>query len=833
MTSSLKERIQSELTDKLNDVQRTAVLHNEGPLLIVAGAGSGKTRVITHRIAYLARIRDVFPWKIAAVTFTNKAAGEMRERLERLMGPMAQNVFVRTFHSLGLYVLTRHAKLVGLKSGFTVLDQQAQATLLKRIMKERKIDPKQLSHQAIGAEINRARDAFLAPTEYRANSKDIYSEMIADVYDEYMARLRENNAVDFGDLQFETLRIFQRYPEVLADYRNLWRYFMIDEYQDTNRVQYLLGKMIAGEHRNIMVVGDDDQSIYSWRGADIGNILSFEEDYPEAKVLRLEENYRSTPLILKAASSVIANNKARREKTLFTQAVGGQRIHQTSYDDETHEAMSIVSRARSCKSKGVAYKDMAVFYRTNAQSRVFEKVLRENNINYVLVGALRFYERKEIKDLLAYLNVVVNPADDLSLERIINNPARGIGDTGLGRLQNLARSAGSSVLEAMPRAGEIPNFRAAKKMQILNDQFREWRALHESGELPSIIASQVLKDSGYLSMLQQDPSHEAPARIENLNEFVGALQQYEQEFGDREVFAYDPGMDPERFSFVESTGEILNEPAQPDSSSDASARPSDLASAFSIPGIDGIDSGGQDALSGPNLADYIQRISLYTTDTEGTGSGEEEEPEDFLYLMTLHNAKGLEFPVVFLSGMEEGYLPHSLSVEENNIEEERRLVYVGITRAREQLFLSYARRRWLFGTGQDRMASRFLDEIDPDVVDQEESRSSYGGGYYGSGGGGYGAGSSGSSYGQGAPRAGQGVGKMQWKSGPGAKSAPAAGSGTDANFAGGDRVHHQKYGPGSIIATETTPSGQKVTILFDGEDRERNFLTMYTPLTKI
>ncbi|MCR9143318.1 MAG: UvrD-helicase domain-containing protein [bacterium] len=809
MSQSLKDRIEAELTEKLNEVQRTAVLHDEGPLLIVAGAGSGKTRVITHRIAYLARIRDVFPWKIAAVTFTNKAAGEMRERLERLMGPMAQNVFVRTFHSLGLYVLTRHASLAGLKSGFTVLDQQAQATLLKRIMKERQIDPKQLSHQAIGSEINRARDAFQPPSEYRANHKDIYSEMIADVYEEYMARLRENNAVDFGDLQFETLRIFQRYPEVLADYRKLWRYFMIDEYQDTNRVQYLLGKMIAEDHRNIMVVGDDDQSIYSWRGADIGNILSFEEDYPEAKILRLEENYRSTPLILKAASSVIANNKARREKTLFTQSEGGQRIHQTAYDDETHEAMSIVSRVRSCKSKGIPYKDMAVFYRTNAQSRVFEKVLRENNINYVLVGALRFYERKEIKDLLAYLNVLVNPADDLSLERIINMPARGVGDTGLGRLQNLARMSGQSVLEALPRAGEIPNFRAAKKMQVLYEQFREWRALHESGELPSIIASQVLKDSGYLSMLQQDPSHEAPARIENLNEFVGALQQYEQEFGDREISAYDPGVDPDRFSIVESTGEIVDS----SNASVASAAPQ------------GVDSGGQDTLSGPNLADYIQRISLYTTDTEGAGTGgDDDAPEDFLYLMTLHNAKGLEFPVVFLSGLEEGYLPHSLSVEENNIEEERRLVYVGITRAREQLYLSYARRRWMFGSGQDRMASRFLDEIDPDVVDQEEVRSAYGGG-----GGGYGNGGAYGSRSGGAPRAGQGSGRLQWKSGPGAaKSAGAA-----AKFAGGDRVHHQKYGPGSIIATEQTPTGQKVTILFDGEDRERNFLTMYTPLTKI
>ena len=795
MTVSLKEKIEAELTEKLNDVQRIAVLHNEGPLLIVAGAGSGKTRVITHRIAYLARIRDVFPWKIAAVTFTNKAAGEMRERLERLMGPMAQNVFVRTFHSLGLYVLTRHGKLIGLKSGFTVLDQQAQTTLLKRIMKERGIDPKQLSHQAISAEINRARDAFQAPAQYRESSKDIYSEMIADVYDEYIARLRENNAVDFGDLQFETLRIFQRFPEVLADYRKLWRYFMIDEYQDTNRVQYLLGKMIAEEHRNIMVVGDDDQSIYSWRGADIQNILSFEQDYPEAKILRLEENYRSTPLILKAASSVIANNKERRTKTLFTRQDGGQRISQTSYDDETHEAMSIVSRVRSLKSKGVRYKDMAVFYRTNAQSRVFEKVLRENNINYVLVGALRFYERKEIKDLLAYLNVVINPADDLSLERIINMPARGVGDTGLGRLQNLARAAGSSVLEAMPRAGEIPNFRAAKKMQELHDHFVEWRALHESGESPSIIASRVLKESGYLSMLKQDPSHESPARIENLNEFIGALQQYEQEFGEREVFAYDPGVNPENFSTEAREG------ADPNAAS-----------------------GGAQALIGPNLADYIQRISLYTTDNEAAqAGGTQVDEEDFLYLMTLHNAKGLEFPIVFLSGMEEGYLPHSLSVEENNIEEERRLVYVGITRAREQLFLSNARRRWLFGGSQDRLPSRFLDEIDAGVVDREDARSGFGGGGY------YGGNGGASGYGGGAPRAGQGVGRMQWKSGPGG----SAGSGTTLAFSGGDRVHHQKYGPGSIITTEQTPSGQKVTILFDGEDRERNFLTMYTPLTKI
>ncbi len=771
MSSALKERIEAELVGKLNDVQREAVLHDDGPLLIVAGAGSGKTRVITHRIAYLARIRDVFPWKIAAVTFTNKAAGEMRERLETLMGPMAQNVFVRTFHSLGLYVLSRHGDRIGLKSGFTIADQQGQTSLLKRILKERGIDPKQLAVQSVSAEINRARDAYISPERYREqHANDFYGSIIGDVFVEYVKRLRESNAVDFGDLQYETVRIFQEHPDVLDEYRALWRHFMIDEYQDTNHVQYLLGRLIAAEHRNIMVVGDDDQSIYSWRGADISNILSFEQDYPEAKILRLEENYRSTPLILRAAASLIQNNEERREKTLFSsKGDEGDLVKYSVYDDDTEEARSIVSRIRSMKSQGYKLNDMAVFYRTNAQSRIFEKILRENDIDYVLVGALRFYERKEIKDLLAYLNVVVNRADDLSLERIINMPARGVGDTGLERLRNVARAEGLPLMDALPRAGEIPNFRAAKKMEHLHDLFAGWRALNENGELPSIIATRILEETGYLAMLENDPNPDAPGRLENLEEFIASLEQYEEEFDERELSAYDPGVDPDHFD---------------------------------------PDTAKQQGPARPNLADYIQRISLYTSDTE-SGVGNPESETAFVYLMTLHNAKGLEFSVVYLSGLEEGYLPHSLSLDEGNIEEERRLVYVGVTRARERLFLSGARRRRVHGGYQDRLPSRFLQEIDPTALD----RDGYDGGF-----------GSGSSFGT--PRASLGSGRLQWQRSPAQQSG-------DETYAVNERLRHAKYGDGVVTAVADTPTGQKLTILFDREARERKFLAIYTPLERL
>ncbi|MCB1307957.1 MAG: UvrD-helicase domain-containing protein [Leptospiraceae bacterium] len=764
--TGLKDRIEAELLEPLNEVQRNAVLHDTGPLLIVAGAGSGKTRVITHRIAYLARIRDVRPYSIAAVTFTNKAAEEMRERLYHLMGPMAENVFVRTFHSLGLHILTRHAEEAGLKSGFSIFDTQAQKSLIKTILKERKLEGDAFTPASVAHRINQARDTMVGPDEYTDLMDDFYADEIAAVYRVYIERLRGMNAVDFGDLLYMTVRLFQHCPDVLEKYRNIWRYFMIDEYQDTNHVQYLIGRSIAREHSNIMVVGDDDQSIYSWRGADISNILSFEKDYEQAKILRLEENYRSGGNILKAAASLIVNNSERREKTLFTRQEAGRPLAYQRYMDDQEESRAIINQVRTLQAQGQALKNMAVFYRTNAQSRSFETALRELNVPYVLVGDIRFYERKEIKDLIAYLTVIINPQDDVSLERIINVPARGVGATGLERLQNLARSRGVTLLEAMPSAGEIPNFRAARKMESLYKRFREWQRAHREGELPSIIADRVLKESGYLDALKQDTSPEARGRIENLYEFVGSLQEYEKEFQNR------PETDAPIAPAVDATtGETMELPPE------ERARP-----------------------DRPDLLDFLQKIALHTSsDTVAV-----EAATDFLYLMTLHNAKGLEFPVVFITGMEEGFIPHSLSVDEGGLEEERRLMYVGITRAREHLFLSSCRRRRVFGQYQDRLPSRFLEEMDASVFAPGQSPALQRGS---------------------TPRAGNGVGGIRWQ---------VDRSQRTESYRDGERIEHPKYGLGTIAAVERTVAGEKLAVVFDAEDdRERYFLAAYTPLRRI
>ncbi|MBX7057804.1 MAG: UvrD-helicase domain-containing protein [Leptospirales bacterium] len=756
---SLTEKIKAELIRGLNDVQRAAVEHGEGPLLIVAGAGSGKTRVITHRIAYLARIHNVAPWRIVAVTFTNKAAGEMRERLASIMGPMAENVFVRTFHSLGLYLISRNADRLGLKSSFSVLDQSAQTTLLKTVMKDLKMNDGGLTPQAAAQAINRARDAYQSPED--GGTDAFYGSRIAEIYREYRKRLRAANAVDFGDLQYEAVRLLEQHEDLLAYYQNLWRYLLIDEYQDTNRVQYLLGRMLAASRPNILAVGDDDQSIYSWRGADISNILNFQKDYPSARLLRLEENYRSTPEILRAASTLIAHNRQRHEKTLYTQRESGDRLRYQSYEDEEGEARAIVSMLRSLRSQGRAYREMAVFYRTNAQSRALEKSLQDDNIPYVLVGDIRFYERKEIKDLLAYLSVAVNPADDLSLERILNTPPRGAGETTLDKLRAFAAREGLSLLAALGRVGELPGIRAAGKLVALSRRFADWTqaAGDPALEAPASLAERILRESGYEEWLENDSSHDAPGRLENLREFLAGVERFQKDWLATPQLVQDQNVDPA--SFV------------PD----------------------------QARQSPPMLRDYLQRIALYTSDVEGRSADGGES----VFLMTLHNAKGLEFPVVFIAGLEEGYIPHALAVEEGGLEEERRLLYVGLTRAREQLFLSGARRRLVFGGYENRATSRFLREVDSRVFVSrpglEELHSSPP---------------------EGPPRAAAG-GTMHWRG----KSQQR----TDLRqYRVGERVVHQRYGPGAILSAEAAPVGQKVCILFDAEQRERYFLTAYTPL---
>lgn len=722
--TALRARIEEELLSNLNPVQREAVLHERGPLLILAGAGSGKTRVITHRIGYLARIREVQPYRICAVTFTNKAAEEMRLRLSGIMGPMADSVLVRTFHSLGLYILRRHAAELGLKSGFSIYDANDQEALIKKILKDKNISSTWITPRSAAERINRARDLMQSPEKFEREA-DRYDLEIAPVYSEYIARVRSNNALDFGDLIYETVRLFQNRPEVLANYQGLWQFFMIDEYQDTNHAQYMLGRLIAQTHQNIAVVGDDDQSIYSWRGADIRNILSFEKDYPHCLVLRLEENYRSTSPILRAASTMIARNEDRREKTLFTRREGGEQVSYNLYESDSDEAAAVISKAQTLHSQGIPYKEIAVFYRTNAQSRLFEESLRREGIPYLLVGGFRFYDRKEIKDLIAYLCVVANPDDSVSLSRIANVPNRGIGDGGFAKIEALAAAEGLTLYAAMARAEELAGVRGGKAAAALHALFEQCRAMDQSQ--PSEILEHILNATGYIEFLSRDESP-GESRIENVEEFMNSIRDYEE------------------------------------------------------------------AEAEPSTSDFLQQISLYSAES-GDDSGEA------LNLITLHNAKGLEFKVVFFTGLEEGTVPHVLSLEDN-IEEERRLTYVGITRAREHLFLSGSRFRRVQGSYQPRMPSRFLDEMGSESFAMVRERRNA------------------------VTPAAQGAGFRRPHNEP-QQVQP------EVEWQEGDRIHHKMYGTGVIVELEKTVAGTKAGIVFDGQEKVRYFLTRHTPLVRV
>ncbi|MCB1172921.1 MAG: UvrD-helicase domain-containing protein [Leptospiraceae bacterium] len=754
-----KQQIRTELLAGLNPVQNRAVQHTDGPLLIVAGAGSGKTRVITHRIAWLCRIHDVAPWNIAAVTFTNKAAAEMRERLLRLIGPMAERVTVRTFHSLALYILTRNVDQTGLKSGFSVYDQSAQQSLLKKILKDFKLSGEQFSPRHIANRINMARDRLVGSEVYEEHFHDFYNKEIGRVYREYIKRLRSLNALDFGDLLYESVYLLQNNMDVRQRYQQLWKWFMIDEYQDTNHVQYHMGRLIAREHHNIMVVGDDDQSIYSWRGADITNILNFESDYQSALVLKLEENYRSTANILKAASSVIAHNSERRAKTLFTSQERGEPIQILEHMDENEEARAVAELIRRLRQDNEKLAEIAIFYRTNAQSRVFETALREASLPYMIVGDIRFYERREIKDMLAYLAVVVNPLDEEALERIINVPARGIGAGTLDKLRQLAFEKRISLFAALAQAGDLPRLRSLDKIQHLYQRLIDWRSAHLSAEWrPSVLVKQVMVESGYLGMLESDPTPEAPGRIENLYALLASIEEYEKEFGANLA--------------VDSDNRAGGEEE-------------------SVPN------------AGPNLTDFMQRISLFTTREGETSPEQADTDREHVYLMTLHNAKGLEFRHVFLCGLEEGLLPHMMSLQDGSIDEERRLLYVGITRARRNLTLSVCQRRRVMGTYQNQMPSRFLKEIDESVLVRSCRDAS----------GAYGA----------------------LRHPPAAASfrKPAANDMAAVyDFQVGERVRHARYGAGRITAIENTVSGPKLFIQFDDES-SKVFLARYAPLQRL
>ena len=641
--------------DTLNNEQREAVFCTEGPLLMLAGAGSGKTRSLTHRIAYLIEEKGVAPWNILAITFTNKAAQEMRERVDALVGYGSEDIWISTFHATCSRILRRHIDLLGYDRNFTIYDASDQKSLMKEVLKEMKIDTKQFPERSVMSEISSAKNEYKSPLDYRNEyGSNFRNQRIADIYEHYQKRLKENNALDFDDLLVKMVDLFQTNPDVLEHYQDRFQYIMVDEYQDTNTVQFLLVSLLAKKYRNLCVVGDDDQSIYKFRGANIYNILNFEKVFPDAQVIRLEQNYRSTQNILNAANGVIENNKGRKEKKLWTENQKGELVHFKQYDTEYDEADGVVSRINFLAMRGVQYKDMAILYRTNAQSRIFEEKLKQKNIPYAIVRGISFYDRKEIKDLMSYLKVVDSGMDDLSVKRIINVPKRGIGQTTINRLQEFAILNQMSFLDAVFNADEIPEVtRALAKLHKFADmieEFREYASEHEISEL----LEHILDVTQYRAELEAEGTDESISRLEDIEELFNDIAYYEEEE------------------------------------------------------------------ENPNLRDFLAEKDMYTLNA---GIDNLEDENNKVLLMTLHNAKGLEFNNVFLGGMEEGVFPGfgaMMSGDESEIEEERRLCYVGITRAKERLFLSAAKRRMLRGQTQYNRRSRFIDEIPGQYLDTEQ-----------------------------------------------------------------------------------------------------------------
>ena len=636
--------------DILNPEQKEAVLHTEGPLLILAGAGSGKTRVLTHRVAYLIE-QGVNPWNILAITFTNKAAGEMRERVDKIVGMGSESVWVSTFHSACVRILRRHIDRLGFDTSFSIYDADDQKSLMKEVCKKLEIDTKIFKEKMLLGVISKAKDELIGPVEMELNAGgDYHRQRVASAYKEYQAQLRRNNALDFDDLIMKTVELFQNCPEVLDNYQERFRYIMVDEYQDTNTAQFRLVSLLASKYRNLCVVGDDDQSIYKFRGANIGNILNFEKVYPEAKVIKLEQNYRSTRNILQAANDVIRNNAGRKEKRLWTENEPGAPVHFRQFQNGFEEAEHIIGNISSHIQKGEAeYRDHAVLYRTNAQSRLFEEKLIYANIPYKIIGGVNFYARKEIKDLLAYLKTIDNGRDEIAVRRIINVPKRGIGAATLNRVGDYASAYGISFYDALLQAGDIPGIgRGGTKILPFTVLIQTLRAKQEMGTVSDILKG-VIEETGYVRELELEGTDEAQARIENINELISKVKGYD------------------------------------------------------------------DNAEEPSLSGFLEEVAL-VADIDNL-----EEESNHVVLMTLHSAKGLEFPYVYMAGMEEGLFPSYMSIMADNpqeeVEEERRLCYVGITRAQKELTLTAARQRMIRGETQYNQVSRFVREIPQEDLD--------------------------------------------------------------------------------------------------------------------
>lgn len=639
--------------DTLNEQQKEAVFHTEGPLLILAGAGSGKTRVLTHRIAYLIEERGVNPWNILAITFTNKAAGEMRERVDRLVGFGAESIWVSTFHSTCVRILRRYIDRIGFDTNFTIYDSDDQKSLMRDVCRVLDVDTKKYKERMFLSAISAAKDEMITPDEYELNAAgDFGKQKIAQVYREYERQLHANNALDFDDLLLKTVQLFQTQPDVLESYQERFRYIMVDEYQDTNTVQFKFVSLLAAKYQNLCVVGDDDQSIYKFRGANIRNILNFEQEFQNARVIKLEQNYRSTQNILNAANAVIQNNRGRKDKTLWTDNGDGEKVHLRQFDTAYDEAEFVADDIRKNIENGGTYQDYAILYRTNAQSRMFEEKFVACNIPYKIVGGVNFYARREIKDLLCYLKTIDNGRDDLAVRRIINVPKRGIGLTTITRIQESAAAREIGFYEALLGLDLIPGVaRAASKLDSFVALIEYFKRRSDEVSITDLM-NEIIEKTGYIENLEAEDKEDAQARIENIEELVSKIAAYEEQCAAEQVK--------------------------------------------------------------PSLSQFLEEVAL-VADIDSL-----EENPDYVVLMTLHSAKGVEFPHVYLVGMEDGLFPSYMTITSDNdedLEEERRLCYVGITRAEQELTMTCARKRMTRGETHYNRMSRFLQEIPKELME--------------------------------------------------------------------------------------------------------------------
>ena len=755
--------------DKLNEPQREAVYHTDGPLLILAGAGSGKTRVLTHRIAYLIGERGVKAWNILAITFTNKAAEEMRQRVDNLVGFGAESVWVSTFHSACVRILRRFIDRLGYENHFTIYDTDDQKTLIKEVCRKVDVDTKVFKERSLLSAISSAKNEMILPDEFELNAGGDFAKMkIAKVYREYEAQMRANNALDFDDLLVKTVQLLQTQPDVLESYQERFRYIMVDEYQDTNTVQFQLVSLLAGKYKNLCVVGDDDQSIYKFRGANIRNILDFEHEFPDAKVIKLEQNYRSTGNILNAANSVIANNRGRKEKSLWTENGEGELIRLRQFDTAFDEADFIGEDIKSAVRQGGSYNDSAVLYRTNAQSRLLEEKFIAMNIPYKIVGGVNFYARREIKDLLAYLKTIDNGRDDVAVRRIINVPKRGIGLTTINRIQESATERGIGFYEALLAPGLIAGVgRSATKLDSFAALIEYFKTLAEEMNITDLL-QEVIEKTGYVESLENEDKEEAKTRKENIDELISKAATYEESCQDKDEKA--------------------------------------------------------------TLSGFLEEVAL-VADIDSL-----DEDQEYVVLMTLHSAKGLEFPRVYLAGMEDGIFPGYMSInagDREELEEERRLCYVGITRAEQELTLTSARRRMVHGETQYNPMSRFVKEIPRELLDTgnkkftQETEMPAQQNTYARAREAFRAQAFAGALGGMTPAKNQGVGKPLTGSQALASlqkgSQLAAGGNGPLGYEVGDRVRHVKFGEGTVTDIKEGGRDHEVTIEFDSVGTRKMF----------